>query len=291
MGDRMMGPTHRRSETSDSLDTVPAQSIDERDRERPELSVVIPAYNEEDSVGETVTAVESVVSSVCPSHEIVVVDDGSDDRTRAALRTLAAAIETVGIVLRDENQGKGKAIRDGCLAASGEYVLVLDADGELEPSQIEAFLARTGRDGADVVIGSKRHPDSEVAYPRRRRLLSEAYSRMVRILFGLQVTDTQVGMKLLRQDAVERIMPLILVDGYAFDVELLALARRYGFSVVEAPVTVDFEGDSGVDWPAIVRIGLDTMGVFCRMKLMGSYEKLAQAVEYAQQTEGGASNR
>lgn len=246
----------------------------------PTLTVVLPAYNEADSIEGTVRTVAEALGDLDQAYEIIVVDDGSEDDTRAALRSLAVEFPAVGFVPNDENNGKGHAIRDGCRAAGGEYVLILDADGDLRPDQIEAFLARARRDDADVVVGSKRHPDSEVSYPVGRQVLSTSYARLVRLLFGLEVSDTQVGMKLLREEAVESVMPLLLVEGYAFDAELLALSRSRGFEIAEAPVTLEFGGDSGVDWLSVGRIVRDTFRVFCRLRVLGSYEKIDRAVSY-----------
>lgn len=251
--------------------------------ERPFLSVVIPAYNEAGAVGRTVDRVESALASVCESHEIIVVDDGSEDATSVRLRTLARERPTLRIVLNETNAGKGHAIRDGCRTATGEYVLLMDADGDLDPCQLTAFVERT-RD-ADVVIGSKRHPASNVSYPLRRLCLSKGYSLLVRLLFGLEVTDTQVGMKLLSWEAVDDVMPLLMVEGYAFDVELLALAKESGYDIAEAPVSLEFDGDSSIDWVEVGRIALDTASVFCRLKLLESYEAIEGAVSYARDRE------
>lgn len=262
----------------------PVQDVTAEDDE-PEFTVVIPAYNEEASIRGTVETLVDVTENIAASVEIVVVDDGSDDDTRTTLRTLAVEFPVVGAVLNDENSGKGHAIRSGCRAADGRYILLLDADGDIDPAQVVAFLERASSDEADVVVGSKRHPDSDVSYPLRRRVLSKGYAVLVGQLLGLEVSDTQVGMKLIRAEVAEAVMPLLLVEGYAFDVELLALARRRGFTVREAPVDLDFAGDSEVDWPTVGRMTRDTLRVCCRLQLLGSYEAIDRAVSYVRESE------
>ena len=254
--------------------------VRELSKERPSLSVVIPAYNEEESVGGTVRSIDDAIDRVCNSYEIIVVDDGSEDETKRELSDVSEDLPSTRFISNDQNRGKGYAIRDGCRVATGEYVLLMDADGELTPERIESYLERAQEEDADVVIGSKRHPESEVVYPAKRRLLSWMYSLLIRFMFGLEVTDTQVGMKLLRGSAVEDVMPLLLVERYAYDVELLALAHRHGYTIAEAPVSIDFNGGSSLDWSEVWLILTDTLAVFLRLQLLESYEKIDRAVRY-----------
>lgn len=283
----MTGARNLRRAGADGPADLASPAIAEESSAGPVLTVVLPAYNEAESIQETVRGLAAALSELGDGYEIVVVDDGSEDATLAALRTLAEEFPTVGYVASERNHGKGHAIRQGCRAAEGDFVLLLDADGDLDPGLLETFFQRAHRTDADVVIGSKRHPDSEVSYPLSRRVMSKGYAGMVKLLLGLDVSDTQVGMKLLRAEAVESVMPLLLVDGYAIDVELLAVARAQGFDIAEAPVTLEFGGDSGVDWPSVARIVRDTLGVCCRQHLFGTYETLERTAEYVRECESG----
>lgn len=256
---------------------------------RPLLSLVIPAYNEEGTVQGTVETVKENVDDVCNSYEIILVDDGSGDDTASKLRALSADNRSVRYVENEENHGKGYAVREGCLVASGENIMLMDADGDLSGDRIETFLRRLQETDADIVIGSKRHPDSSVAYPIKRRILSRGYSLLIRLLFGLRLTDTQVGLKLLRREVAEDVMPLLLVERYAFDVELLALAHKFDYTIAEAPVSLKFNGHSSIDWKAVVRIGWDTLAVFVRLNLLQSYETMNRAVQYARERALGGS--
>lgn len=247
-------------------------------RVRPELSVVVPAYNEAGDVRSALEQIVQAVDRLVGTFEIVVVDDGSVDGTSTVLRSMADEQGCIEYVTHDTNQGKGLAIMTGCREVTGDRVLLMDADGDISPADIAAFTERMDREQADIVIGSKRHPDSEVDYPLRRRLLSRGYSLLVKALFRLDVTDTQVGMKLLRREVVDEIMPLLLVKRYAFDVELLAVAVNRGYTVAEAPVSIDFNMGSNVDWKEIAKIAWDTAAVFYRLHLLRYYDRVEKTI-------------
>lgn len=263
-------------------------SVPSRDSEVT-LSLVIPAYNESETIEQTIEAVTRDVSGHCDTYEVIVVDDGSQDETPAIARRIAEGRPDVHFRASEQNNGKGHAIREGCLLAAGDVILLLDADTDLDSRRIATFLDRLRQSQADVVIGSKRHPDSAVAYPLKRRVLSRGYSILIRLLFGLSITDTQVGMKLFRREVAEDVMPLLLVDRYAYDVEFLALANRFGYQVTEAPVSLDFDGHSSIDWRAVLRIGWDTLSVFVRLNLLRSYEVMHRAAEYTRRLGFGQS--
>ena len=126
-----------------------------------------------------------------------------------------------------------------------------------------------------MVVGSKRHPDSDVAYPRRRRIYSGLYQLLVRALFSLDVRDTQVGMKLFRREVLDRVLPVVLVKRYAFDLEVLAVSRHFGFRrIVESPITLEYRfTGSGVGWRAIANALWDTAAVFYRLRVRGYYDR------------------
>jgi hypothetical protein len=175
----------------------------------------------------------------------------------------------------DRNMGKGYALRTGTAAATGRWVAWIDSDLDLDPTRIGDFLDRARREELDVVVGSKRHPDSEVAYPTRRRVYSWLYQQLVRLMFQLDVRDTQVGMKLFRREVLDEVMPVVLVKRYAFDLEVLAVARSFGFRrITEAPIRLDWQFTaSGVDPRAIAHALWDTAAVFYRLRLLRFYAR------------------
>jgi len=204
---------------------------------RPHLSVVIPAYNEQERIGDTLTAVLGYVDANRIQAEILVVDDGSTDRTSdVATEKLG---RQRGRVLRNvENRGKGYSVRKGITEARGRWVLMCDAD-QSTPIEEHARFAEIARDrDLDIVIGSRGLPDSKIEVRQRayRESLGKTFNFIVRSLTGLRLHDTQCGFKLMDR---KRVMPIVeksIIDGFAFDVELLCVATRFGLSIAEVPV-------------------------------------------------------
>lgn len=252
------------------------KSVAEREEAYDKLSVVLPAYNEAETITESVKEVVQFVGESFVHFEIVVVNDGSDDETGKRINDLEAMYPDVQAVSYEENRGKGHALKRGSEQAEGDYVLFLDADFELDPELLKQFEEAMEEEDADIVVGSKRHPESDVDYPWNRRFLSRAFSLFIGFLFSINVSDTQVGMKLFRAEVIEEVMPLVLVKEYAFDVELLALGQKKGYEVTEAPVSLNFNGDSNVNWRAILRIAVDTAAIFYRLRIRRYYDNIEE---------------
>src|SRR5205823_7252505 len=133
------------------------------------------------------------------------------------------------------------AVKTGALASRGDWIALIDADLDLDPASVPAYLDSARRDQLDFAIGSKRHPGSVVDYPRSRRVASWCYQQLNRLLFRLDVRDTQVGLKVFSRRIVDDVMPLLLVKRFAFDLELLAVASALGYDRVrELPVRLDY---------------------------------------------------
>jgi glycosyltransferase involved in cell wall biosynthesis len=247
------------------------------DRQAPRtmLSILMPAYNEAQSIAENVCETVETMRGLGIDFEIVVVDDGSLDGTHtAAIDALRAWPECVRIVRCRRNEGKGNALICGTAYSKGEYVAFLDADMDLHPEQLESFFTIMKSSGADVVIGSKFHPLSKVDYPRLRRVYSFFYFMLVRSLFGLPVRDTQTGIKLFKREVLERVLPRVLVKRFAFDLELLANVHHFGYRIVEAPVVVNFNRVcSRLHLPAVWNVFVDTLAIFYRMRILRYYDR------------------
>lgn len=240
----------------------------------------MPAFNEADGVSRHLRSTISALQGLGYDFEVILVDDGSHDHTCAEATTILGEYPTIARIVRYErNSGKGHALMCGVRQASGEYIAFLDADGELQATQLPEFFRVMERDGADVVVGSKLHRSSHVTnYPFRRRIWSIAYFLMVRILFGLPVRDTQTGLKLFRAVVLHRVLPKVLVKRFAFDVEILALARHLGFRLSEAPVTVAFSRSfSRVKLDDAYAVLLDTLAIFYRLRLLRYYDHVTAA--------------
>jgi len=238
------------------------------------LSIVVPAYNEAARIAGNVAAISSAASEIADAFEIIVSDDGSADGTYAAALEISRKDGRVKVVETRPNAGKGWALRKGALSAKGDYIGFLDADLDLHAEQFARLYETMRRENADAVIGSKRHPDSQVEYPPLRRFLSLAYYALVRILFGLGLTDSQTGIKLFRRDALLAVLPLLVVKRFAFDIELLVNLHRRGFKIAEAPVAMRFTRPLSRITPgeglAAIR---DTLAVFYRLRLLKFYDR------------------
>jgi glycosyltransferase involved in cell wall biosynthesis len=238
------------------------------------VSVLMPAYNEGPRIRSNVLAVDRMFKSMKRPYEIVVVDDGSGDWTYEEARAAAKGKRHIQVRRHALNQGKGWALKEAFRLAKGEWIVFLDSDLDIDPSQLELFFKIQRQEGVDVVIGSKRHPDSKLKYPFKRRVVSAGYFFLVKLLFRMPLRDTQTGLKLFRREVLRTVFPKVLVKRYAFDLELLALAHHFGFSIAEAPVIVEYRGKFGhIGLRSVFNIWWDTMAVFYRLKLRRYYDQ------------------
>lgn len=203
----------------------------------PFLSVVIPAYNEEPRIGETLAKVTDYLAAQDYAWEVVVADDGSTDHTAELVGRVILEHSNVRI-LRLRHGGKGWAVKNGMLAAEGQYRLLCDADLSVPIQQVERLLPPNGPD-SDIVLGSREASGaSRIGEPARRHFMGRLFNLFVSRLTVSGLADTQCGFKCLRAEAAQDLFPRLTVDGFAFDVELLHLARKLGRSFSEV----------GVDW-------------------------------------------
>jgi glycosyltransferase involved in cell wall biosynthesis len=240
------------------------------------LTAVVPVYNGGEEIVENVGVIRRVLAEGLPGEdiEVIVVSDGSIDATAEQL--LAVRGEAgIRVIHYDRNLGKGYAVKAGSLAARGDWVALIDADLDLDPSSIPSYLDVARREGLDFAIGSKRHPESVVHYPRTRRIASWCYQQLNRLLFRLDVRDTQVGLKVFSRRVVDDVMPLLLVKQFAFDLELLAVAKALGYGrMKELPVRLEYRfGGSMLGSSTVFRALLDTAAVFYRLRVLHTYQR------------------
>lgn len=201
------------------------------------LSVVIPAFDEAERIGPTLAAVRDYFQSRAVQAEIIVVDDGSRDGTAVRAEAALSGFAASRIIRLPGNLGKGAAIRAGVLEARGDLVLFSDADLSTPIAEIGKFLPLI-ESGADVVIGSRALPGSDIQVRQRtlREGMGKFFNRLVRLLVLKGITDTQCGFKLFRRDAARAVFSEARIRGFGFDVEILALCARRGYRIRQVPV-------------------------------------------------------
>jgi glycosyltransferase involved in cell wall biosynthesis len=261
-------------DSSSGLFTSPAGHSDPGTR--PVLTVVVPVYNGGEEVVDNLDAIKGAITDGLPhaSVELIVVSDGSIDDT--AERLLAARADSgIRVIHYDRNLGKGYAVKTGALASHGEWVALVDADLDIDPTAVATFVEVARRERLDFAIGSKRHPAAVVHYPLSRRVASRCYQALNRLLFRLDVRDTQVGLKVFSRSVVEDVFPLLLVKRFAFDLELIAVASAVGHGRIrELPITLEYRfSGSQLRSRAVVRALLDTFAIFYRLRILRTYQR------------------
>lgn len=204
-----------------------------------------------------------------PSYEIIVVNDGSKDDTRSIVDQISSADETIRLISYSVNMGKGYAIKQGVLHSRGKYVMFLDGDGEISTKVLSKYLDRLG--STDLVIASKYHTLSVVSVPASRKFFSKCFHLFVKLLLGIKVSDTQVGLKAGRGDTFRKIFQRVIVKRYAFDAEMLAVAGILGLRVDELPVNIELI--KSFKKKEIVRMALDVLGIAYRLRIIKWYHR------------------
>lgn len=243
----------------------------------PKLSVVIPAYNKDLEVFQVVCDYVEELKRLPYDWEIVVVDDASRDQTlREAIRSkkFNGSTHRIKIYSYNINQGKGFALYHGFKKSSGDIVAFVDSDLDLPSSNLPVLLNKFESQNLDIVIGSKRHHLSKVNYPLTRKILSKCYQLIIKGLFNLNISDTQVGQKVFRREILQECLPRLVVKKFAFDLELLVVAKMLGYEKIEeGPIVLKYNFSSTVRVNSIFSIFVDTLAIFYRKNILKYYGK------------------
>ncbi len=202
------------------------------------LSVIIPAFNEEKRLPKTLNEINSYLSKQNYNYEIIVVSDGSTDRTCEIVENLKSKITNLKIICEKENRGKGYAVKRGMLEAKGKFRLFTDADNSTPISEIEKFWPEFEK-GADIVIASRDLKGAILDPPQNlyRRFVGEVFKYLRKIIVGLwEIQDTQCGFKCFKGEVAEKIFPKCKIERFAFDPEVLILAKKMGYKIKEVPI-------------------------------------------------------
>lgn len=239
------------------------------------LSLVIPAYKQEKTIQKDLLNIDNVLSTLDLSYEIIVIIDGKLDKTLQKIKSLKK--KDLSVVQLDKNYGKGYAVRKGVEKARGEIIGFLDAGMDIDPNGIQMLLNHMVWYDADIIVGSKLHPVSQVEYPFFRKVLSWGYRTFTHLLFGFKIRDTQVGMKLFKRGVAKDVFSRSLVKDFAFDVEVLALAYTLGYhKIYEAPIKLELNKKSSISavnfWKIASKMVFDTLAIYYRLKIRQYYK-------------------
>lgn len=243
---------------------------------KPHLTVIIPAYKEEERIGRNLLEIEKYLKGKNFEYEILVVVDGSPDNTAEVASNYSQQITNLRVINNLENHGKGYVVRQGLLEAKGKYRLFMDADGSTSITHLDKFLPEFEK-GFDVVIGSR---DIEGAFvqihqPKHREIMGDAGNWLIRIVLGLwSYPDTQCGFKMLSEKAAQEVASRMVVDRFGFDFELIILAKKMGFKIKQMPVRwLNEEGSTvGLTGPnGFIQVLIDLFKTKLRL-ITGKYE-------------------
>jgi len=238
------------------------------------LSVVIPAYKQEKTIVEDLKCIQKALAGIRYDYEIVVVVDGRVDKTfENAKKVKSSKIKVIGY---KTNKGKGHAVRYGMARTKGDLVAFIDAGMDISPGGLPMLLEHMLWYDSDAMVASIRHSASKVyGYPFRRRVYSWGYHTLTKYLFGLRITDSQRGLKIFKRKLLEKVLPRLLVKQFAFDIEMLSVAKRLGFKKIhDGPVEMDARKMkySSVKSGTAFNMLLQTLAVFYRLKILHYYD-------------------
>ena len=238
----------------------------------PRISVIVPAYREGAGIVSNLQRLTDALEQSGSTWEVIVVVDGDPATWVAATACQSPRVRVVGY---SRNRGKGFALRYGISLAHGRLVTFIDSDMEIAPEEIGRMAGVLDLYQADVVVGSKRHPLSEVHYPWFRRVQSLAYQLIVRLLFQVRVRDTQTGLKMFRREVAERVVDVAIVKRFAFDLELLVLAQHFGYRrIIESPVKIEYRFESTTNPRDVFSVLWDTAAIYYRLHLLRWYDRV-----------------
>jgi dolichyl-phosphate beta-glucosyltransferase len=238
-----------------------------------QISVIIPAYNEENRITPTIHSVVSYLDKLVPKeYEVLIVLDGSKDNTLKVVTQLAEKYRQIRVIDNKINRGKGAVVKQGILESVGEYVLFMDADNSTHIDELDKILPVI-KTGVDVVIGSRDMKDSkvEVRQARYKELLGDLGNWWIQILLVGGIQDTQCGFKVFSGHVARHIFSKVSMRGWSFDIEILALARSFGYKIKEMPVIWYNDDNSHVTLKDYLYVLRDTLII--RYRLWTGYYK------------------
>lgn len=236
----------------------------------------MPAFNEAHHIVSSIQETCRTFNNFGCTWELIIIDDGSSDDTYEKALSQCVLYPHLIVKKNPVNVGKGRALKKAIHFVSGDYVVFLDADMDLHPIQVQTLFDIMRLDNADIVIGSKMHPNSRVKYPLQRKIMSWIYYALVRTLFNLPCHDTQTGLKLFKTEVLRKVFPRILVKKFAFDLEVLVNAIHLGYKLAEAPIVLSPQRThyGRIGSSAAFATFWDTLAVYYRMYISKYYDNI-----------------
>lgn len=231
-----------------------------------DLSIVVPAYKQALTIQKDLHSLTTFLNTLHTTYEIILVIDGNIDDTHSVV-SQDALLSHIRLITLTSNSGKGYALKTGFTHASGRIIGFIDAGGDIEFNCLRLMFELMQFTHADIVIGSKRHPLSQVQYPLIRHVYSFSYQLLNRLLFRMNIRDTQVGVKLFQSHVLAQILPHIEINKFAFDLELLVHAQALGFThIIESPIRITHKFNSTIGFKVVLETLQDTISLFLRNK-------------------------
>lgn len=227
------------------------------------ISIIVPAYNEEKRIATTLKSIDEYLRRQNYDYEIIVVSDGSHDNTAGLVRDLEPEVKNLRLIENKQNNGKGFVVKQGMLEAKGELRLFTDADNSTSIDHLDKFLPYIKK-GYPVVIGSigvAGHKVASGSEPVWRRVLGKMGNLFIQIMAVPGISDTQRGFKLFTAEAVNKIFPKLTITRWGFDIEVLALARKFSYKIKELPVDWKNDPNSKVGLKAYVQVLFETVKI------------------------------
>lgn len=239
------------------------------------LSVIVPAYKQAKTIRQDIYSIYDTLEQIRYPYELILVVDGTEvDHTYDEAQK--CHLKNLKVIGYAHNHGKGYALRFGMARSKGDYVAFIDSGMEIDPNGISMLLEHMEWYQADIIVGSKRHPASQVKYPFDRKIISFGAFLISKYLLNINVRDTQAGLKIFRRPVLEKVLPRLLVKRYAIDLELLAVANYLNFKkIYEAPIKFNYVFKSlthATGIKIIMNCLRDALAVYYRLKILHYYD-------------------
>lgn len=239
------------------------------------LSVIIPIYKQEKTIKNDLQDIDKTLQQIRYDYEIIAVVDGTSvDNSLREIKKLN--LKNLKVFGYKNNHGKGYAVRYGMAKTKGDYIAFIDSGMEIDPNGISLILEHMEWYNADIIVASKRHPASMVNYPLDRKIISFGAHLISKFFLGINVHDTQAGLKIFKRPVLVKVLPRLIVKNYAFDLEILSVANKLGFKkIFEAPIKLNYNFDSlthATGIKTIISCFIEAMAVFYRLRILNYYD-------------------